>query len=1088
MKVSVIRPALWQTAFVAAIGVNLLIAPKVPGQTIVPAVIASPAPAQVTTGATAEVERVIVTGSNIPTAEETGPNPVDTYRPADIEKLGIRNATDLTTFLPQQSGATTNLNMGNGGDGTVQFNLRGLLAKETLVLVDGKRVAFGSLNPVGFSGGVDINLIPFPMIDHIDILKDGASAVYGSDAITGVVNFFLLHKFRGLEIGGSYGNTNLGASNDMGEWEAWIKAGTGDDKTEIVVIADFWQRTGGLFSSDRDLSANAFYIPWGGSEDRSFETRGSLGRRFRLLPSMFFGPGGTPLPGVNTPLPHSAPNAATSPFYTILFIPNFGGVFNPNAYPGAPGIIGPNAFQFVPQFGTDYKGGGDYFFYNFAAVTPALPPADRQAFYGSFTRDLCDKYLTVFSDFKYVRSFFDASAAAVPFTPDPFKIPGTNVGFSPLGFSVPISNPFNPFTVADNTVVVNGVGIPVTTGVRFRGINDTGPRHEKLTYWDSLFDVGLRGEMGEFGDCFKTWNWELGFRYSRNEGQNLSVGEVSQPGLREALLDTNPATAFDPFLNFTAHNTRAARQRVYVTLHNSGEYELPIGYVTVNGDLFNLPAGPVSFALGGEYDAPRWTRTRDPLNTTFQSIGSTDGGSARVNRDVWSIYQEVRVPFTSPTWNFPGFYSFEVDFAEREEWYSQNTSAVLASSAFPFQPAAHSQFNAQKPKVSVRWQPLDPKYIGALTLRGSYTEAFHAPALSEISPASTQSFGSGFDRLTQEFYMTEIRVVGNPDLQPEVAYEWSYGAVYSPKWIKGLTLSADWWHIDMRSIASLLGPQFIVELNVPGLVIRGPPTIPGVPGPIILVVDPNENLTGAIFEGLDYEAIYVLDSSIFGHGDFGRLTATVNGTWLSRAELQILPGTKRFGIAGEVIPPGFTLSGSLPWTRANFSLFYDGPADTWMQGLDIGAVVHYTGQYEDDNLSLTQSPFGEFSKPQTPRSGFRSWRARKVREWITLDLIASYTFSLPPPAPAQVPGFAKDGGKNVKMNDGKEKNVVPVSTAEYNPCGWRAWLNNTTISLGMQNVFDEDPPFVAGSFENGYDESLATIKGRFWYVQLKKRF
>src|SRR5207244_3018158 len=119
----------------------------------------------------AEVERVIVTGSNIPTAEETGPNPVDTYRQA-----------------------------------------------------------------------------------HIDSLKDADSAVYGSDAVTGVVNFFLLHKFRGLEIGGSYGNTNLGASNDMGEWEAWIKAGTGDDKTDIVVVADFWERTGGLFSADRDLS------------------------------------------------------------------------------------------------------------------------------------------------------------------------------------------------------------------------------------------------------------------------------------------------------------------------------------------------------------------------------------------------------------------------------------------------------------------------------------------------------------------------------------------------------------------------------------------------------------------------------------------------------------------------------------------------------------------------------------------------------------------------------------------------------------------------------------------------------------------
>jgi iron complex outermembrane recepter protein len=1034
------------------------------------------------------VAEVIVTGSNIPTAEEVGPNPVDTYRPADIEKLGIRNATDLTTFLPQEAGGTTNLNIANGGDGTVQFNVRGLLAKETLVLVDGKRVAFGSLNAVGFGSGVDINLLPFPMIDHVDILKDGASAVYGSDAVAGVVNFFLVHKFRGLEIGGSYGNTNLGASNDMGEWEAWIKAGTGDDKTNIVVIADFWQRTGGLFSRDRDLSSNAFQIPWGGFDARNGDAPGRIGRTRRLLPRMFFGPGGIPTPGVNTPLPHSAPNAATSPFYKIPGFPFqvLAGlpVVNPNAYPGAPGVIGPNAAFFFPQFGTKYRGGGDYFRFNFAAVTPALPTADRQAFYGSFTRDLCDKYLTVFADFKYVRSFFDAALAAVPFVPDPF-------GFSPSGrqgISVPIVNPWNPFTVADATIpnfFPDGSGLPVTTGVRFRALNDTDPtRHEKFTYWDSLFDVGLRGEMGEFGEYFKTWNWELGFRYSRNEGQDLSVGGASQPGLREALLDTDPATAFDPFLNFNAHNTKAARSRVYVTLHNSGEYELPIGYATINGDLFSLPAGPVSFALGGEYDAPRWTRDRDALNTTFQTIGSVDGGSARVNRDVWSIYQEVRVPFTSPTWNFPGFYSLEVDFAEREEWYSQNTSAVLPSGAFPFQPAAHSQYNAQKPKVSVRWQPLDPKYVGALTLRGSYTEAFHVPALSEISPASTQGIAeTAFDPLTNQSYEFGVFMIGNPNLKPEVAYEWSYGAVYSPKWFKGLTLTADWWHIDMRSIASLLGTQFTVDLNNPDLVIRGPPTIPGKPGPIILVIDPNENLTGAIFEGLDYEAIYILDFSIFGHGDFGRLTATVNGTWLSRAELQILPDTKRFGIAGEFIPPGFTLTSSLPWNRANFSLFYDGPADTSMQGLDVGAVVHYTGQYEDDNVSLTGLP-----KPQTPRSGPLPWRARKVREWVTLDLILNYTFNLPPPAPAGVPGLAKDGGKNVKVKDGKEKNVMPVSTAEYNPCGWRAWLNNTTVTLGIQNVFDEDPPFVAGAFENGYDESLATIKGRFWYVQLKKRF
>jgi outer membrane receptor protein involved in Fe transport len=1024
-------------------------------------------------GQVAEMERVIVTGSNIPTAAETGPNPVDTYRPADLEKLGIRNAQDLQTFLPQEAGGTVNLNIANGGDGTVQINLRGLLPKETLILIDGKRFAYGSLGFAGFSQGQDTNLIPFPMVDHIDILKDGASAVYGSDAVTGVVNFFLVHKFRGLEIGGSYGNTNLGASNEMGEWNSWIKAGTGDDKTDIVVIADFWQRLNDVFSRDRDISSNGDFNRFGGFDTRSSNFPGRLGSS-RLIPSLFF--------SANTPPPHSAPNRATSPFY-----------------------ISPAAFGIrthLNNVGNAVPGDGNYSAYNFASVTPALPPGNRQVYYGSFTRDLCDKYLTIFGDFKYARSFFDSSLAAVPFVPDPFRgvvgIDGTPFPrpSGPSGITVPIANAFNPFTVGDTTIVINGAPVPITTGVRFRGINDTSIRSEKFTYWDQLFDIGLRGEMGWIADYFKTWSWELGFRYSRNEGQNLSIGEVSQPGLRDALLDTDPATAFNPFGGVFHQNTASARGRVYVTLHNSGEYELPIYYATFNGDLFNLPAGPVSFAIGGEYRGERMTRDRDTLNQTFDSIGSVDGQGFRVNRDIWSIYQEVRVPFTSPTWNFPGFYSFEVDFAEREEWYSQNTSTVLA----PPQPATNSQYNGQRPKVSVRWQPVDPKHMGALTLRGSYTEAFHAPTLFEMTPAGSQNFpliGDPFSRVIESPYQIEELIRGNPFMHPEVAYEWSYGIVYSPKWLKGLTVSADWWHIDLRSLISSLGAQFIIEADLPGLVFRTPPppNTPPLPngqpdrGPITLVIDPNENLSGAIFEGLDYEAIYILDSSIFGHGDYGRLTLTVNGTWLSRAELQVNPNTKRFGIAGEFAPPGFTLTSSLPWHRANFSLFYDGPTDTWMQGLDVGAVVHWVAQYNDDNVSLTGSP--KFNMPitggpNTP-SAFPE-NARKVAAWTTLDIILNYTFNLPPPAAPEVPGFAKDGGKNVKMKDGKDKNVVPVSTAEYGCSNWKWWLNNTTITLGMQNVFDEDPPFVAGSFENGYDESLATIKGRFWYVQLKKRF
>jgi outer membrane receptor protein involved in Fe transport len=358
-----------------------------------------------------------------------------------------------------------------------------------------------------------------------------------------------------------------------------------------------------------------------------------------------------------------------------------------------------------------------------------------------------------------------------------------------------------------------------------------------------------------------------------------------------------------------------------------------------------------------------------------------------------------------------------------------------------------------------------------------------------MTPAGTQIIVSAIDpfsRLTSN--QVQDLDSGNPFLHPEVAYEWTYGIVYSPKWLKGLTVSADWWHIHLRSfIFSIPDAQFIIETNPPPappavqngpLVFRAPSGIPGVVGPVTVVNVPNTNFTRAIFEGLDYEATYILESSIFGHGDFGRLTSTLNGTWLSRAEFET------FGIAGL-----FILGNGFPWNRANFSLYYDGPPDTWMQGLDAGAVVHWIGQYEDDNVALTGSP-----KIQMPRTGGPNnpapypFRARKIAAWTTLDLIASYTFNLPPRASAAVPGLAKDGGKNVKVKDSKEKNVVPVSAAEYAPCGWRAWLNNTTISLGIQNVLDEDPPFAAGSFENGYDESLATIKGRFWYVQVKKRF
>src|SRR5438874_1414119 len=220
---------------------------------------------------------VIVTGSNIPTAENVGPQPVDTYRRDDIFRLGARSATDFVQKLPTINGIAINENLNANGDGHVEVDLRGIGPRETLVLQDGRRLA-----PVGFAGEIglsgatgDLNMFPIGLIDHIDILKDGASSIYGSDAVGGVVNVWLIHRFRHVEVYVSYGN-NLGASNDQAEELAYVLAGTGDDKTDIVVYAEWYNRAA-IFSRDRDISSNADFTRFGGIDNRSGDFAGRVG-------------------------------------------------------------------------------------------------------------------------------------------------------------------------------------------------------------------------------------------------------------------------------------------------------------------------------------------------------------------------------------------------------------------------------------------------------------------------------------------------------------------------------------------------------------------------------------------------------------------------------------------------------------------------------------------------------------------------------------------------------------------------------------------------------------------------------------------
>ena len=486
------------------------------------------------------------------------------------------------------------------------------------------------------------------------------------------------------------------------------------------------------------------------------------------------------------------------------------------------------------------------------------------------------------------------------------------------------------------------------------------------------------------------------------------------------------------------------------------------------GDLFNLPAGPISFAIGGEHRTEDASDQPDPLVSSGNTLGNVTFLPTRGTRDVWSIYWEVRLPVTSPAWNFPGLYSLELDYQERFDDFSDFGGT-------------------ERPKFSVRWQPID----SALTIRATYSEAYHAPTLSDlfrgVQVQATDIFDPRSpDPTIQETVFTHLS--GNPNLQPETAYEWTYGAVVTPgKWwspLQGLTLQADFYHIDLRSVTAILDPQFLVnhEDQFPGQVIRGPSTGPNDPfGPIDLLLLPEQNLGRIIQEGWDYEVAYSFDTSRLGHGDWGTLTALFNGTYIDRVVLQVVPGGPEQSVVGK-FGAGFleTASGGVPppvgggsftHNRWYASLFYDGPAHSQLAGLDTGFIVHYIGQYWD---------IRDFTHDGPPR---------KVREWTTLDWVLNHTFKTTAPATqSEVAGYSEDVGKNATMKAGKNNNATPVSTTDNNPRGWRAWLDNTTITLGVNNVFDLAPPFVAGAIENGYDQSTANIKGRTYYVALKKRF
>jgi iron complex outermembrane receptor protein len=297
----------------------------------------------------------------------------------------------------------------------------------------------------------------------------------------------------------------------------------------------------------------------------------------------------------------------------------------------------------------------------------------------------------------------------------------------------------------------------------------------------NVFTAGLRGNLESLGDYFKTWTWEAGLRWNEDAHTEKIGGLINNYALRAALLDTNPTTAFNPFgLN---QNSPEVIDKIIITTTGVASAKLLTQDFILNGDLLQLPAGPICFALGGQYLANHFKDQPDAITAAGQVSGVGTFNATKGSRDSWAIFWETRVPITSSSWNIPGIYSLELDYAERFENFSDFGST-------------------ERPKFSIRWQPFGGSPV---TLRASYIEAYHAPGLVDLFAGTAVGFPPIFDPVTNTFVRgVETLFSSNPNLQPEIAYERTFGAVLTPAiwWsaLRGLTFTIDYGHIDLRAL------------------------------------------------------------------------------------------------------------------------------------------------------------------------------------------------------------------------------------------------------------------------------------------------
>ncbi len=838
--------------------------------------VAGPALAQAAASGSSngEVAEVVVTGTRIPSPNLESVSPVTAVTAAEIKAQGVTRVEDMINSLPQAFAAQGS-SISNGATGTATLNLRGLGVSRTLVLIDGRRLMPGdpASTPIGLAS--DVNFIPTALVQRVDVLTGGASAVYGADAVAGVVNFIMQKNFEGVRLDAQwseYQHTNNGAIQDV------LRAAAAKSPTpEQFAIPKHNQRDGDGTQITLTVGVNA---PDGKGNITAYAT-------YRQNNAILEG---------NRDYSGCTLNSGTD-----FLSAGCGG--SGTAYPARFGtnivdITSPNQ-QFRPRVASRD-------IYNFGPTNFYMRPDERYGM-GAFAHYEIKPWAEVYADLMFMD---DDSVAQIA--------PG---GIFAGSFNI---NCDNALASAQQLTTLCGADAGTATQKSFtiaRRNVEGGGRTTDFRHTDYRFVTGLRGQLND------NWSYDAYMQYGEVSfsGQtggffqtaliqrSLLVKKNAQgQAVCQAALDGTDASCVPYNIWKIGGVTQAALNYLTTPSFTKGNTKERVANISLAGQLGDYgikspwAKDGVGVAFGGEYRRENLDFTSDYV-TRAGLLNGAGGAAPPVNGafDVYELFGEARIPLVE---DMPFVKRLSMELAYRYSDYS----SIGTTNTY---------------KVAGEWEVID-----GLRFRGGYNRSVRAPNILELySPRNVVLDGNQdpcaglaasnplVAKCAQLFNLTTAQVLaieknpanqyngqvgGNPNLNPETSDTYTLGAVWQPSFLPGFNASIDYFNIKVKDYVSGIGADVIINRCVStsnpffcNLVHRD------AAGSLWLstngyVTDTTLN-TGALrTKGFDVSANYRTDLDRFGLENAGSVTVNFVGTYLDDLSIQSLPGDKFHNCAG----------------------------------------------------------------------------------------------------------------------------------------------------------------------------------------------